>query len=57
MAIGALITKVWVPNPVDIWGQSRSLEDLALGKVARKRIEKEERDAWWALISGGIHLI
>ncbi|KAF2429322.1 MFS general substrate transporter, partial [Tothia fuscella] len=28
MGFGAIITKIWVPNPSDIWGRSRSLEDL-----------------------------
>jgi MFS transporter, PHS family, inorganic phosphate transporter len=46
MILGAIITKIWVPNPVDIWGNSRSLEDLSLGKHERKRMEKEELDHW-----------
>ncbi|KAF2401616.1 MFS general substrate transporter [Trichodelitschia bisporula] len=46
MVFGALITKVWVPRPVDIWGRSRSLEDLGRGKKHRQRIEKEEREIW-----------
>lgn len=52
MASGAIITKLWVPNPVDKWGKSRSLEDLGLGKAARKRMEKDERDAWNSLVPG-----
>jgi hypothetical protein len=52
MAFGAVITKFWVPRPVDIWGRSRRLEDLGLGKVARKRMEKDERDAWREFVPG-----
>jgi len=40
--LGALITKFWVPNPCDINGESRKLEDLCDGKAARKRLEAEE---------------
>lgn len=43
MVLGAILTKVWVPNPCDIDGNSRSLEELAKGKRARKRMEEEER--------------
>lgn len=52
MASGAIITKLWVPNPCNIWDKSRSLEDLGLGKAARKRMEKDERDAWNSLAPG-----
>lgn len=52
MVSGALITKLWVPNPCNIFGQSRSLEDLGLGKAARRRLEKDERDAWNSLVPG-----
>lgn len=55
MVFGAIITKIWVPNPCNIWGQSRSLEDLGLGKAARKRMEKDERDAWRAMVPGSPH--
>jgi len=43
MILGAFITKVWVPNPCDIYGQSRSLEDLSKGKKARKKMEEDEK--------------
>jgi hypothetical protein len=50
MAVGAVITKCWVPNPVDVWGRSRSLEQLALGKKERKRLERDEQEMWSAFI-------
>jgi len=40
--LGALVTKFWVPNPCDINGESRKLEDLCDGKAARKKLEAEE---------------
>jgi PHS family inorganic phosphate transporter-like MFS transporter len=43
MILGAVITKTWVPNPCDIFGESRSLEDLSKGKKARKMMEKDEK--------------
>ncbi|KAH8769681.1 phosphate transporter [Hyaloscypha finlandica] len=43
MILGAYITKVWVPNPCDIYNKSRSLEDLSKGKQARKFLEAEEK--------------
>lgn len=43
MILGALITKLWVPNPCDIYGESRSLEDLSKGKKARKKMEEAEK--------------
>ena len=43
MLLGALITKAWVPNPCDIHGNSRSLEDLGRGKQAREAMEKAEK--------------
>ncbi|KAF2664732.1 MFS general substrate transporter [Microthyrium microscopicum] len=52
MACGAVVTKFWVPKPVDIWGRSRSLEDLALGKAARKQMEQDDLDTWRALAPG-----
>jgi PHS family inorganic phosphate transporter-like MFS transporter len=39
---GAFITKIAVPNPCDLDGNSRSLEDLGMGKVARLLMEREE---------------
>jgi hypothetical protein len=50
MAFGAIITKFWVPRPVDVWGRSRRLEDLGLGKAARKKMEKEEKESWQAFV-------
>jgi PHS family inorganic phosphate transporter-like MFS transporter len=43
MVFGAIITKVWVPNPCDIYGETRSLEDLSKGKKARKKMEDDEK--------------
>jgi PHS family inorganic phosphate transporter-like MFS transporter len=43
MMIGAGVTKVWVPNPCDAFGESRSLESLSKGKKARQKMEEEER--------------
>jgi len=43
MIMGAVITKLYVPNPCDIYNESRSLEDLSKGKKARKMLEAEER--------------
>jgi hypothetical protein len=48
MAAGAITTKVWVPNPVDVWGRSRTLEDLGQGKAERKRMESDEAQFWQA---------
>jgi hypothetical protein len=39
---GAIFTKLWVPNPCDINGESRKLEDLSHGKDARKMLEDLE---------------
>lgn len=43
MVIGAGVTKYWVPDPCDIYGISRSLEDLSEGKVVRKKMEDDEK--------------
>jgi PHS family inorganic phosphate transporter-like MFS transporter len=45
MILGAYITKAWVPNPCDIYNESRSLEDLSKGKKARKLLEADEKMA------------
>jgi hypothetical protein len=50
MAIGAVVTKFWVPNPVDVWGRSRSLEQLSLGKAERKRLERDEKESWRSFV-------
>ena len=49
MIIGAEVTKIWVPNQCDTYGESRSLEDLSKCKKARQRMEEEERQerGWW----------
>ncbi|KAI9764636.1 MAG: hypothetical protein M1840_008133 [Geoglossum simile] len=39
---GAVLTKLWVPNPCDINGKSRNLEDLSKGKSGRKALEVRE---------------
>ena len=43
MILGAIVTKLWVPNPCDIYGEPRSLEDLGKGKKARKQMDEDER--------------
>jgi hypothetical protein len=43
MILGAYITRAWVPNPCDIYGESRSLADLSKGKKERRKIETKER--------------
>jgi hypothetical protein len=52
MVFGAVITKACVPNPSDIWGRPRSLEDLGQGKAHLKQLEKDELDDWKAFVSG-----
>lgn len=52
MVVGVLVTRYWMPNPSNIWGQSRTLEDLAGGKSQRRRYEKQEREAWASMIPG-----
>ncbi|OCK96699.1 MFS general substrate transporter [Cenococcum geophilum 1.58] len=44
MALGAFVTKIWVPNPCDIDGNSWSLEDLGKGKRERKAMERRKRE-------------
>jgi hypothetical protein len=43
MVLGAYITKLWVPKPCDIYGESRSLEDLSKGKRVRQQMEQDEK--------------
>jgi hypothetical protein len=43
MLLEALISKIWVPNPSDIDGNPRSLEDLGKGKAYRLGLEAAER--------------
>jgi len=52
MGAGALVSKIWMPNPSNIWGQSRTLEDLSMGKATRKRYERQEREAWKSFVPG-----
>lgn len=52
MGVGAFTTRMWMPNPSNIWGQSRSLEDLSMGKRARERYERQEREAWKSFVPG-----
>jgi len=44
MLIGAFFTWWWVPNPCDIQGQPRSLEELGVGKQKRQAMEWAERE-------------
>jgi hypothetical protein len=45
MLLGGIATKYFTPETSDIWGRSRSLPDLSLGKAHRKRlIEKEKNE-------------
>jgi len=43
MFLGALVTKLAVPNPCDIDGNPRSLEELGKGKAYRLKLERDER--------------
>jgi hypothetical protein len=52
MVAGVIMTRFWVPNPVDTWGRTRSLEDMGMGKKERKRIEHEEMEVWQSLAPG-----
>lgn len=45
MLIGAIFTWFWVPDPCDISGNPRSLEDLGHGKQARKAMKRAEKQA------------
>ena len=45
MFLGAAISYYITPETCDIRGHSRKLEDLAKGKVHRKEMEREEREA------------
>jgi hypothetical protein len=45
MIIGALVASFLGPNPCDIDGNARSLEDLGKGRAARLRMERVERQA------------
>lgn len=45
MLVGAALTRYLTPETCDIHGKSRKLEDLAKGKLHRREMEREERDA------------
>ena len=45
MLAGAALSQYMTPETCDIHGKSRRLEDLAKGKVQRKNMLREERDA------------
>ena len=43
MASGALVTQFLTPETCDIWGKSRTLQDLSQGRLHRKALEAAER--------------
>ena len=45
MLAGAALSQYMTPETCDIYGKSRKLEDLAGGKVQRKKMEREEQEA------------
>ena len=45
MFTGAALSQYMTPETCDIHGKSRKLEDLAKGKVERRKLEREEQDA------------
>jgi len=45
MLLGAFLTWCWVPDPCDVNGNPRSLEELSQGKQARMEMERRERNA------------
>lgn len=45
MLVGAALSRYLTPETSDIDGKSRKLEDLAKGKLHRREMEREERDA------------
>lgn len=42
MLLGVLVTKTLTPETCNIWGQSRTLEELSFGKAYREELTKEE---------------
>ena len=42
MLLGALVTKTITPETCNIWGQSRTLEDLSFGKAHREELRIQE---------------
>ena len=45
MLAGAALSQYMTPETCDIHGKSRKLEDLAGGKIQRRTMEREEKDA------------
>lgn len=45
MLVGAGLSQYITPETCDSHGKSRTLEDLAQGKLHRKDMEREERDS------------
>ena len=43
MVIGAVITKYMTPETCDIYGKSRTLEELSHGKAYREKLTLEEK--------------
>lgn len=42
MLLGAQVTKSLTPETCNIWGQSRTLEDLSFGKAYREELTNKE---------------
>lgn len=42
MVLGAVITKFLTPETCDIWGKSRTLEELSFGKARREELKKKD---------------
>ena len=45
MLVGAALSQYLTPETSDIHGKSRSLQDLAQGKLYRRNMERQERDS------------
>lgn len=45
MLVGAALSQYLTPETSDIHGKSRSLQDLAQGKLHRKDMERQEQDS------------
>lgn len=43
MASGALVTHYLTPETCDIWGKSRTLQELSQGRLYRKELEAAEK--------------
>lgn len=42
MLLGTVTTKYLTPETCNIWGQSRTLEELSFGKAHREQLRAEE---------------